>query len=72
MSIDFSNEIIREFTQPNETILDPFMGLATTGISCVNQGRNFIGIEINKEYYDMAQVRIADETSQISIFDYMQ
>lgn len=72
MSRDFAEEIIREFTFEGETILDPFMGLATTGIACVNQNRNFIGIELNKEYYDMAQERIKDETSQINIFDLMK
>ena len=69
MNQDFSDEIIREFTLDGETVLDPFSGLATTGISCVNQGRNYIGIEINEEYYKMSQNRIEDETRQISIFD---
>ena len=44
MSERFCDEIIREFTQPNDVILDPFMGLATTGISCNKLNRNFIGI----------------------------
>ena len=71
MSQEFSDEIIKEFTQEGETILDPFMGLATTGISCVNNGRNFIGIEINDEYFGLAKERIVDETSQWNIFDYI-
>ena len=71
MSMDFCNEIISEFTKEGETVLDPFMGLATTGISCVNQGRNFIGIELNEEYFEMASERIKDETSQMSIFDFV-
>lgn len=71
MNKDFSDEIIREFTLEGETVLDPFMGLATTGISCVNQGRNFVGIEINEEYYKIAEERINDETAQMSIFDFI-
>ena len=71
MCQDFSDEIIREFTLEGETILDPFCGLATTGISCVNQGRNFIGIEINDEYYDLSKNRMQNETSQMSIFDFI-
>ena len=69
MAQDFCDEIIREFTKEGETVLDPFSGLATTGISCVNQGRNYIGIELNEEYYQMSLGRIEDETRQISIFD---
>lgn len=69
MCRDFAEEIIREFTQEGETILDPFSGLATTGIACVNQGRNYIGIEIDKEYYDLSVKRIEQETAQLSLFD---
>ena len=41
-----------------ETILDPFMGSGTTGVACVNTGRKFIGIEIDKEYFEIAKGRI--------------
>lgn len=37
-----------------ETILDPFMGSATTGVACVTMGRKFIGIEIDIEYFDLS------------------
>lgn len=40
------------------TILDPFMGSGTTGIACKELGRNFIGIEIHKPYFDFAERRI--------------
>jgi len=43
-------------------ILDPFMGSGTTGVACVQTGRSFIGIELNKEYFDLAKQRI--ETAQ--------
>jgi site-specific DNA-methyltransferase (adenine-specific) len=41
------------------TVLDPFMGSGTTGVACVNTGRNFIGCEIDKGYFDIASKRIA-------------
>lgn len=40
------------------TILDPFMGSGTTGIACKKHNRNFIGIELDKEYFDIATHRI--------------
>ena len=39
-------------------VLDPFMGSGTTGIACVNEGRDFIGIEKEPEYFEIAQKRI--------------
>ena len=46
------------------TILDPFMGSGTTGVACARLGRKFIGIEISKEYCDIAIERIKGELSQ--------
>jgi len=40
------------------TILDPFMGSGTTGVACVQTGRNFIGIEIDEGYFNIAKERI--------------
>lgn len=42
------------------TILDPFMGSGTTGVACVNMGRNFIGIEKDPQYFEIAKERIAE------------
>lgn len=45
------------------TVLDPFMGSGTTGVACVKQGRPFIGIEIDPDYFDVAVERIRDAYS---------
>jgi len=42
------------------TILDPFMGSGTTGVACVQTGRNFIGIEIDPDYFAIAEKRIKE------------
>ena len=42
------------------TILDPFMGSGTTGVACVKTGRKFIGIELERKYFDIAVNRIKD------------
>ena len=54
---------------PNEqTILDPFMGSGTTGVAAVQEGRKFIGIEIDEKYFDIACKRIEDAQKQLSLF----
>jgi site-specific DNA-methyltransferase (adenine-specific) len=50
--------MIRTYTNEGETVLDNTMGSGTTGIACVNTGRNFIGMEKNAEIYATAQTRI--------------
>lgn len=52
----------------NGTILDPFMGSGTTGVACVNLGRKFIGIEIERKYFDIACERIAAAEAQGRLF----
>jgi len=49
------------------TILDPFMGSGTTGVACVQTGRNFIGIEIDPTYYAIAEKRIAEAQLQMPL-----
>ena len=45
-------------TKENETVLDLFMGSGTTGVACVNTNRNFIGIELDEKYFEIAKNRI--------------
>jgi site-specific DNA-methyltransferase (adenine-specific) len=50
--------IIKYYSNKGDTILDPTMGSASTGVACKTLNRNFIGIEMNKEYFDVAIERI--------------
>jgi site-specific DNA-methyltransferase (adenine-specific) len=45
-------------TQPGDTILDPFCGSGSTAIACINSGRQYIGIEIDREYYNASVERV--------------
>jgi site-specific DNA-methyltransferase (adenine-specific) len=45
---------IKLFTEENDIVLDPFMGIGTTAIACLNLNRHYIGIELKKEYFDRA------------------
>jgi site-specific DNA-methyltransferase (adenine-specific)/modification methylase len=51
-----------------QTILDPFMGSGTTGVACMNLGRQFIGIEREPKYFDIACRRIEDAQRQARMF----
>ncbi|MCH8135217.1 MAG: site-specific DNA-methyltransferase [Proteobacteria bacterium] len=50
--------MIKTYTQPGALILDFTMGSGTTGVACQNTGRNFIGIELDADYFKIAQERI--------------
>ena len=50
---------------PEGTVVDPYMGSGTTGVACVQTGRNFIGIEIEPKYFEIAEKRIKEAQLQI-------
>lgn len=56
--LEIIERLIRNSSKPGEIVLDPFMGSGTTGVACNNLGRNFIGCEIEPEYFEIAKCRI--------------
>ena len=52
--------LIRTYTNEGETVLDFTMGSGTTGVACVKTKRNFIGIELDEEYFEIAKKRIEE------------
>jgi len=61
-------KILTHYTPPGCTVLDPFMGSGSTGIAAIRTGRNFIGIEIDKGYFEIAQKRIEEAQLQMRLF----
>ena len=59
--------LIKTYTNENETVLDFTMGSGTTGVACLNTKRNFIGIEKDKQYFDIATNRIKEEQTQTKL-----
>jgi site-specific DNA-methyltransferase (adenine-specific) len=52
--------LIKTYTNEGETVLDNCMGSGSTGVACVNTNRNFIGIELDDKYFEIAKRRITD------------
>ena len=62
--------LVKTYTNENDTVLDFTMGSGSTGVACVNTNRNFIGIELDKGYFEIAQKRIrqAEQEKQSKLF----
>ena len=54
-----AHDHIISWSNEGDTVLDPFMGSGTTGVACVNTGRRFIGIELDPDYFAIAEQRIS-------------
>lgn len=67
--LDIVWPFVQRFTEPGQTIIDPFMGTGTTGVVCLKEGRNFIGIEIDEGYFKIAQKRLEDAAAQPHLFE---
>ena len=50
--------LIKNSTNEQDKVLDPFMGSGSTGVACINTNRNFIGIELDEKYFNIAKERI--------------
>ena len=52
--------LVNNSSQENELVLDPFMGVGSTGLACIKNNRNFIGIEIDENYFNIAKSRLEE------------
>lgn len=66
--IPLMRELLADFTNHGQLILDPFMGSGTTGVACAKMGRRFIGIELDEKYFDVACERISKAYEQGDMF----
>ena len=57
-SLDIPDKAIKFMTYKDDLVLDPFMGSGTTAVSCINLDRRYVGFEISKKYYDIANKRV--------------
>ena len=61
-------KIVHLFTMEGQTILDPFMGSGTTAIACIKERRHFIGFEISKDYFNLANRNIDRHQRQLTLW----
>ena len=59
--VDLCEWLIKTYSNEGDLVLDPFMGSGTTGIACINTNRNFIGIEKDKKYFEVAKKRLDNQ-----------
>lgn len=61
--VELINIFVKNSSNENDLVLDPFMGSGTTGVACINSNRKFIGIELDENYFNIAQERINNAKS---------
>ena len=62
--LELPKRLIQMNSYVGDVVLDPFLGSGTTGVACVNTHRNFIGMEVDKDYFDIAEKRINNAKSE--------
>ena len=66
--LDLMRYLVLTYSNENDTVFDGYSGSGTTAIACIKEKRNFIGSELNKEYFDKAALRIRIEQMQPALF----
>lgn len=61
--VELMKYLIKTYTNEGDVVLDNAMGSGTTGVACVNTNRNFIGIELDDKYFEIAKARINEATT---------
>jgi DNA modification methylase len=63
-------ELVADFTDPDDVVLDPFAGSCSTGVACLRLGRRFVGIELSADYYRLGRERLLAEDHQQDLRSY--
>lgn len=66
--LELMRYMVRTYSNPGDIVLDPFMGSGTTAVACVLEKRNFIGFEMDEEYFNSANKRLQDLTGPFKLY----
>ena len=64
--VELLEYLIKTYTNEGETVLDNCTGSGSTGVACVNTNRRFIGIELDKNYFEIAKKRIEEAKNEVN------
>ena len=67
--VELCEWLIQTYSNPNDVVLDFTMGSGSTGVACINTNRNFIGIELDKKYFEIAKKRIEGTKRECQLFN---
>lgn len=67
--LDLMVALVEDFTDPGDLVWDPYAGSATTGVACIVKGREFLGHEMQSEYFDVAVERLRAESKGLKLSD---
>jgi len=65
--VSLLEHLVKTYTNEGDTVLDNCMGSGSTGVACVNTGRNFIGMELDAGYFEIAQQRINEAVGKVVV-----
>jgi len=64
--------VVLASTNAGDTVLDPFCGSGSTGVASLQNGRNFIGIEQEKEYFELSKARLDDAQKEYCLMEKLE
>lgn len=67
--VELLEYLIKTYTKEEDAVLDNCMGSGSAGVACLNTNRNFVGIELNEDYFNIAQDRIQNQLAKINTND---
>lgn len=66
--LELMRYMVRTYSNPGDLVMDPFMGSGTTAVACILEQRNFIGFEMDKKYFNLANKRLRDLTGPFKLY----
>lgn len=67
--LELIKRCVIKHSDPGQIVFDGFMGSGTTAVACLDTDRRFVGAELDKEYFDIAEKRIKNNVTQLSLLD---
>jgi site-specific DNA-methyltransferase (adenine-specific) len=60
--VDLCRQLVLDYSEPGETVFDPFCGAGSIGVAAILEGRSYLGIDNNKEWVEKSRMRLSNTT----------